>query len=213
MRLTNNEVLFGWPLAKHTLTAGYYYSGGGLHRAIDLRAAVGTPVYAAEAGTVETAYRWNGKVTAGDTNSYGNMVKLRHADYRGGRLETLYAHLDTLCVTAGQRVAEGALLGYSGATGNVTGPHLHFEVRWKGERRNPLCWLDGDFSTASAGVYTYGGGEHPVERPAGAAPGTAPGTAADAGLKTYTVGPASPGDGKQIEALAASLGLGCTAAG
>lgn len=67
------------------------------------RAAVGTPVYAAADGTVETAYRWNGRCTQGDTNSYGNMVKLRHADYRGGRLETLYAHLTT-CVAQGETV-------------------------------------------------------------------------------------------------------------
>ena len=51
MRLKTNEVLFTWPLATHTITAGWYYSDGKLHRAIDLRAAVGTPVYAAEDGT------------------------------------------------------------------------------------------------------------------------------------------------------------------
>lgn len=69
-------------------------------------------------GTVETAYHWNGRRTQGDTNSYGNMVKLRHADYRGGRLETLYAHLSKLCVAQGETVYEGQLIGYSGDTGN-----------------------------------------------------------------------------------------------
>ena len=93
MRLSNGDVLLRWPLAQHIITAGWLYNDGSLHRALDFRAAVGTPVYAAEGGTVAIAYHWNGKRTQGDINSYGNMVKLRHADYRGGRLETLYAHL------------------------------------------------------------------------------------------------------------------------
>ena len=101
MRLKNEEALLHWPLAQHIITAGWLYNDGSLHRALDFRAAVGTPVYAAEGGTVETAYRWNGKRTQGDTNSYGNMVKLRHATYKYGTLETLYAHLSKLCVTQG----------------------------------------------------------------------------------------------------------------
>ena len=121
-------------------------------RALDFRAAVGTPVYAAADGTVETAYRWNGRRTQGDTNSYGNMLKLRHADYRGGRLETLYAHLSKLCVAQGETVYEGQLIGYSGDTGNCYGAHLHFEVRYKNRRVHPLNWLDADFAAASTAV-------------------------------------------------------------
>ena len=166
MILHNGDVLFGWPLQSHVITAGWFYNDGSLHRALDFRAVVGTPVYAAEGGTVETAYRWNGRRTQGDTNSYGNMLKLRHADYRGGRLETLYAHLSKLCVAQGETVYEGQLIGYSGATGNVFGAHLHFEVLLGGKRTNPLTWLDDDFTTASSSVYTYGPGEHAVERPA-----------------------------------------------
>ena len=152
MRLKNEEALLHWPLAQHIITAGWLYNDGSLHRALDFRAAVGTPVYAAEGGTVETAYRWNGKRTQGDINSYGNMVKLRHTTYKYGTLETLYAHLSKLCVTQGQQVREGQLIGYSGDTGNCYGAHLHFEVRWKGQRTNPLNWLDNDFSTASSAV-------------------------------------------------------------
>ena len=121
MRLSNEDVLLHWPLAQHIITAGWLYNDGSLHRALDFRAAVGTPVYAAEGGTVAIAYRWNGKRTQGDTNSYGNMIKLRHADYRGGRLETLYAHLSKLCVAQGETVYEGQLIGYSGDTGNCYG--------------------------------------------------------------------------------------------
>lgn len=152
MRLSNNDVLLHWPLQSHVITAGWFYNDGSLHRALDFRAAVGTPVYAAEAGTVETAYRWNGKRTQGDTNSYGNMLKLRHATYKYGTLETLYAHLSKLCVAQGESVQEGQLIGYSGDTGNCYGAHLHFEVRWKGSRTNPLNWMDSDFSTASKAV-------------------------------------------------------------
>src|SRR5699024_1786709 len=113
MRLSNGEVLFTWPLAAHTITAGWYYSDGKLHRAIDLRAAVGTPVYAAEDGTVDWVQAWNGHSTSGD-QSYGNLVRIRHADYNGGKLQTLYAHLKESKVKYGQAVKEGELIGYSG---------------------------------------------------------------------------------------------------
>ena len=63
MRLENEDVLLRWPLAQHIITAGWLYNDGSLHRALDFRAAVGTPVYAAEGGTVAIAYRWNGKRT------------------------------------------------------------------------------------------------------------------------------------------------------
>ena len=73
MILHNGDVLFGWPLQSHVITAGWFYNDGSLHRALDFRAAVGTPVYAAADGTVETAYHWNGRRTQGDTNSYGML--------------------------------------------------------------------------------------------------------------------------------------------
>lgn len=204
MILHNGDVLFGWPLQSHVITAGWFYNDGSLHRALDFRAAVGTPVYAAADGTVETAYRWNGRRTQGDTNSYGNMLKLRHADYRGGRLETLYAHLSKLCVTQGQQVQEGQLIGYSGDTGNCYGAHLHFEVRWKGNRTNPLNWLDADFSTASNAVKL--GSYSSVTAPTQDKP-----AANTSKLQTITIGPISLGDAAQVYALCNQLGL--TAAG
>lgn len=164
MRLSNGEVCLEWPLAQHVLTAGYYYSGGSLHAAIDFRAMEGTPVFAAEDGTVSMIHNWDGKRTEGDTNSYGNMVKLKHADYNGSTLETLYAHLNSISVKKGQAVKAGDLIGYSGNTGNSFGAHLHFEVRYAGSRRNPLVWLDNDFTTANSNVYTFGPGEHSVDK-------------------------------------------------
>ena len=163
MRLNNGEVLLHWPLAAHTITAGWYYSDGKLHRAIDRRAAVGTPVYAAEDGTVDWVQTWDGRSTSGN-QSYGNLVRIRHADYNGGKLQTLYAHLKESKVKYGQAVREGELIGYSGNTGNSTGPHLHFEVRLNGARCNPLNWLDDDFSVARSTVRL--GSYTSVKRPA-----------------------------------------------
>ena len=128
-----------------------------------LRAAVGTPVYAAEDGTVDWVQAWDGRSTSGN-QSYGNLVRIRHADYNGGKLQTLYAHLQRVTVKNGQAVREGEVIGYSGNTGNSTGPHLHFEVRLNGTRCNPLNWLDDDFSVARSTVRL--GSYTSVKRPA-----------------------------------------------
>ena len=196
MRLSNGEVLFAWPLAEHTITAGWFYSDFSHHRAIDLRAAVDTPVYAAEGGTVDWVQAWDGHSTSGD-QSYGNLVRIRHADYKGGILRTLYAHLDRYCVTNGQTVKEGELIGYSGNTGNTTGPHLHFEVWLSGTRRNPLNWLDDDFacaySTVLLGDYTS------VKRPAT--------TDTEKIGSQFVIGPVSSGDAETIRAMCRELDL------
>lgn len=172
MRLSNGEVLLAWPLAQHIITQGWFYNDGSLHRAIDLRTQIGNtstqPVYAAENGTVDQVQDWDGHTRTG-MQSYGNMVRIRHAPYKGGVLQTRYAHLSRYCVKLGQQVKEGDLIGYSGTTGNVFGAHLHFEVILNGSRTNPLVWLDGDFTTASGQVFTYRPGEHAVEKPADAA--------------------------------------------
>lgn len=185
MRLDNEEVLLHWPLDEHIITAGWLYNDGTLHRALDFRAAVGTPVYAAEDGTVTLAYHWTGKRTQGDTNSYGNFIKLKHSRYHYGTLETLYAHLSKLCVAQGEIVREGQLIGYSGDTGNVYGAHLHFEVRYKGGRTNPLNWLSSDFKTASGAVRL--GAYSSVTAPA-----------QQTKLQTLTIGPLSQGDADAI---------------
>ena len=172
MRLSNGEVLLAWPLAQHIITQGWFYNDGSLHRAIDLRTRIGNtstqPVYAAEDGTVDQVQNWDGHTRTG-MQSYGNMVRIRHAPYEGKPLQTRYAHLNRYCVKLGQQVKEGDLIGYSGTTGNVFGAHLHFEVILNGSRTNPLVWLDNDFTTASSQVFTYRPGEHAVEKPADAA--------------------------------------------
>lgn len=168
MRLSNGDVLLAWPLELHVLTAGYYYSDGSLHRAIDLRTNQNgntrKPVYAAEAGTVDQTQTWDGHTRTG-MQSYGTMVRIRHADYAGSTLQTRYAHLSEYVVKNGQKVTEGQLIGYTGETGYINGAHLHFEVIWAGVRRNPLVWLDDDFTKSSESVYTYRAGESAVKRP------------------------------------------------
>jgi murein DD-endopeptidase MepM/ murein hydrolase activator NlpD len=99
------------------------------HRAIDIAVPVGTPVVAADRGTVVLA-GWN---TAG----YGFRVVLDH----GNDYITLYAHLSDIYVEKGQVVGKGQVIGASGANGNVTGPHLHFEIRDFGILTDPLTLL------------------------------------------------------------------------
>ncbi|GAA1010204.1 M23 family metallopeptidase [Streptomyces thermogriseus] len=96
-------------------SGGFLWSSGS-HTGIDFPAASGTPVHAVGAGTV---------VQAGWGGAYGNQVVIRMAD----GMYTQYAHLSSIGVSVGQTVAPGQQIGLSGATGNVTGAHLHFEVR------------------------------------------------------------------------------------
>lgn len=115
------------PAASSPSYAGYYMrplSGGtrtqGIHgyNAIDLASYVGAPVYAAAAGEVMIARTgWNG--------GYGNYVVIKHDN----GTQTLYAHLSSVTVSAGQWVSQGAHIGGLGNTGRSTGPHLHFEIR------------------------------------------------------------------------------------
>jgi murein DD-endopeptidase MepM/ murein hydrolase activator NlpD len=87
-----------------------------LHAGVDIGASSGTAIYAAADGTV---------VLAQDYGSYGNCVMINH----GNGYTTLYAHMSSIAVSDGQTVTQGQTIGYVGATGDVTGPHLHFEVR------------------------------------------------------------------------------------
>lgn len=210
MRLSNGEVLLRWPLAQHIITQGWYYNDGSLHQAIDLRTQLGNTstqsVYAAEDGTVDQVQDWDGHTRTG-MQSYGNMVRIKHAPYKGGTLQTRYAHLSSYCVKYGQRVKEGEIIGYSGVTGNVFGAHLHFEVILGGKRTNPLVWLDSDFTTASGQVFTYRPGEHAVQLPEQAASGAQTTQNGTGKLQVITVGPVSQGDADAVLAVCQSRGL------
>ncbi len=94
-----------------------YHTG---HSAIDIAVPVGTAVHATMAGKVTYA-GWNDE-------GYGNLVIVENGPYR-----TYYAHLNSIPVTVGQTVADGAVIGLSGNTGHSTGPHVHYEVRVNGQ--------------------------------------------------------------------------------
>jgi LysM repeat protein len=94
------------------------------HYGVDVRMEVGDPVYAMFDGIVRVAKR---------SADYGYVVLIRH--YNG--LETLYAHFNQLLVYSGQPVRSGDIIGLAGSTGRSTGPHLHFEVRYQGEKIDP----------------------------------------------------------------------------
>lgn len=201
MRLSNGEVLLRWPLAQHIITQGWYYNDGSLHQAIDLRTQIDNmyirPVYAAEDGTVDQTQNWDGHTKTG-MQSYGNMVRIKHAPYKSMTLQTRYAHLSSYCVKVGQQVKEGELIGYSGVTGNVFGAHLHFEVLLNGKRTNPLTWLDDDFTLATGKEYTFQPGEHSVVVPDADKPAE---NTSQNKLQVITIGPVSQGDADAIYLL------------
>lgn len=102
--------------------------GSGFHSGVDISAPMGTPVHAAADGVVYAAEYAGG---------YGRMVVVDH----GNGISTRYAHLSRYEVIAGEEVRRGQLIGYSGASGRVTAPHLHFEVRQGSSPVNPSRYL------------------------------------------------------------------------
>ncbi len=122
-----------WPVdAPLTSPFGVRFRGllPSVHRGVDLAAPAGTPVRAMADGRVRFAGRMGG---------YGRVVWLEH----GPDLLTVYAHLARIRVRSGDRVRRGEVVGVSGASGDVSGPHLHFEVwRW-GRPVDPVPLLGG----------------------------------------------------------------------
>lgn len=113
---------FVWPAGNHSLSGNDYWDG---HLALDIAAGTGAPVYASDSGVVVYAASIGG--------GYGNMVMIDH----GNGYHTLYAHLSQIVARCGQSVFQGNIVGYAGSSGNSTGPHLHFEVRYLGGFINP----------------------------------------------------------------------------
>lgn len=96
-----------------------------LHKGVDLRAKVGVPIYAPEDGKVSYA-NWMG--------AYGKLIEIKHKN----RYSTRFAHLSKIYVKNGQRVKKGDLLGKTGVTGGITGPHLHYEIRRRNKPLDPV---------------------------------------------------------------------------
>lgn len=128
---------YAWPVPEHFEVTQRYSAE---HSAWDIGAAAGTPVVAADDGTVTVTQKWNGLVTKGDNNSYGHLVQITHAD---GTV-TLYAHLSEINVRQGDTVVRGQQIGRVGETGYADGAHLHFEVITATGKVDPADYLTND---------------------------------------------------------------------
>ena len=122
---------FRWP-TNGTLTSyfGYRYIFGGtsFHGGVDIANSTGTDIVAADGGEV---------IYAGWMSGYGNLVQIDH----GNGYVTYYGHNSSLLVSVGDKVYKGQHIAEMGATGRVTGSHCHFEVRYNGERQDPMDYL------------------------------------------------------------------------
>lgn len=124
---TSQGPALAWPVSGR-VTSNFGQRWGRMHYGIDIAAPMGTPVYAALAGTV-TYSDWAG--------TYGMLVTIDHGD----GVETRYAHNSRLLVKVGDKVQAGQRIALVGSTGESTGPHLHFEVLVDGQRKDPLRHL------------------------------------------------------------------------
>ncbi|MEI2701134.1 MAG: peptidoglycan DD-metalloendopeptidase family protein [Baekduia sp.] len=120
---------FIWPI-NGTLTSPFCESRSweNCHPGIDIAAPTGTPIRAADTGTVRIA---------GWVGGYGNYTCIQHTS----TLSTCYGHQSAIGVSVGQAVSKGQVIGKVGSTGFSTGPHLHFEVRMNGAVQNPMRYL------------------------------------------------------------------------
>ncbi|MFU0833937.1 MAG: Peptidase-M23 domain-containing protein [Oscillospiraceae bacterium] len=123
------------PYGSFTVSSGFGYRNGELHKGIDLAAPEGTEITAAASGTVE--YAQYGETGSG-FGGYGKVILIRH----NGTYSTLYAHCSQLMVSEGDEVQKGDVIALVGSTGDSTGPHCHFEIRVNSEAVDPLPYLN-----------------------------------------------------------------------
>jgi murein DD-endopeptidase MepM/ murein hydrolase activator NlpD len=135
-----------WPLADYRY-GGIFFAPNIVHTGVDIPAPEGIPIHAAGPGTVVWA-GWGFFSQAPDNKQdpYGLAVSIRHDfGYNGQHLYTTYAHMSKVTAVLGQHVETGDQLGLVGATGETTGPHLHFEVRFPDNSfyntYNPELWM------------------------------------------------------------------------
>jgi murein DD-endopeptidase MepM/ murein hydrolase activator NlpD len=134
-RLFFLRVLFAFPVARGQISSSYgtradpFTGYQRFHNGVDIAAAVGTDVVAAQDGSV---------TETGNDESLGNYVVLSHANgYR-----TVYGHLSVVSVKSGEKVSKGLPIGKVGLTGKTTGPHLHFEIRENGDSKDPMSLMN-----------------------------------------------------------------------
>ena len=120
---------FQWPVEKPKLTQKFSAFKKPPHLGIDLKASVGTTVFSSHSGRV---------VYAGNRlTDYGNVVIVEHSPHWA----SLYAHLQTINVQIGEKLKKGDVIGTSGKTGRVSGPHLHFELMYNKKTIDPTPYL------------------------------------------------------------------------
>ncbi|MDY6065881.1 MAG: peptidoglycan DD-metalloendopeptidase family protein [Finegoldia sp.] len=134
--VSSNGKYLQWPVpTSQRMTSFYGWRdnptgyGTEFHTGLDIAAPMGTEIVAAEDGVVSSI--------SSSGYGYGNLLKIQHDN----GAETYYAHLSGFNVSVGQRVKRGELVAFMGSTGNSTGPHLHFEVRFDGQHTDPLNYL------------------------------------------------------------------------
>jgi murein DD-endopeptidase MepM/ murein hydrolase activator NlpD len=119
---------FAWPVTAGLVSSPFGIRNGVMHHGVDIVAAAGTAVRAADDGTV---------IFVGRLRGYGNAVILQHS----GGYDTVYGHNQRNLVRYGAAVVRGQIIAELGSTGRATGPNLHFEVRFQGQPQDPLAYL------------------------------------------------------------------------
>jgi murein DD-endopeptidase MepM/ murein hydrolase activator NlpD len=119
---------FAWPVTAGTVSSPFGMRNGAMHDGVDIAAPAGTPVLAADEGTV---------IFVGHLHGYGNVVIVQHS----GGYVTVYGHNQRNLVNDGASVARGQQIAEMGSSGRASGPNLHFEVRYNNQAENPLAYL------------------------------------------------------------------------
>ena len=130
----NRDIPYGNPLGNMACISSKYgprnLFGRKFHYGMDFHAVINTPVYAPANGTVKTVFNMN--------KTCGNGLIIEH----GGGYATKYCHFNSVAVSRGDRVSAGCMIGYTGNTGQSTGPHLHYAVLRGGEHIDPLDFIE-----------------------------------------------------------------------
>jgi len=125
--LDGRALELAWPVEGRVISA-FGKRGGGWHAGMDIKAEIGTPIFAAASGIV---------ISSGQERAYGRIIRLEHDN----GFVTVYAHNLENLVEVGDRVSGGTIIGTVGRTGRASGPHLHFEIRYADIVYNPLHLL------------------------------------------------------------------------
>lgn len=142
--VTRADRQFAWPVTAGMVSSPFGMRNGAMHDGVDIAAAAGTPVYAADDGAV---------IFAGHLHGYGNVIIIQHS----GGYTTVYGHNQRNLVNDGASVARGQEIAEIGTSGRASGPNLHFEVRCNNQAENPLAYLPEPTGTTGISFARNGG--------------------------------------------------------